>query len=189
MNKMELLKKLNALAKDNRGNSNERESAEKRLNELMKKYDIKIEDIEKEEEKDRYIEFTNIYERQLISQIVYKLFKRTKDVRGYISQRSKFKRTHLIVSMTDAEFIEFEYLYSVYKADLQKDMDLFYAAFINKNHIFPKYTDEELEAMENIPDEYTRGDRIRIDLMSRGIEISQIRKQIGGFNDGTSIKN
>ena len=54
MNKLDLLKKLKALANDNRGNNNERESAEKQLNKLMEKYHITEEDIGIEEVKNGF---------------------------------------------------------------------------------------------------------------------------------------
>ena len=57
MNKLDLLKKLKALANDNRGNDNERESAEKQLNKLMEKYNITEEDIGTEEVKRRDLYF------------------------------------------------------------------------------------------------------------------------------------
>ena len=180
MDKIQLLKKLNTLMQDTRGNSNERENAEKILAELIKKYNISLDDINNDEQKDRYIEFNNDYEKQLICQICYKLFKHEKSVRSFISKKSKFNRTHVIIQMTDEELIEFEYLYSIYKTDLAKEMNLFYTAFINKNNIFPELTDNELNLIKSTPSEYNNDERIRMTLMADGIKRSQIRKSIKG---------
>ncbi len=184
--KMELLKKLQRLAEDDRGNDNERISAETMLNQLMLKWNISINDLELDTEKPREIEFYSLYEKKLIFQICYKLFKNNKSIRGYVSQRSKYKRTHLTIDMTDSEFIEFEYLYSTYRQDLQKEMDLFYSAFVAKNNIYPELTKEEQEEINKKPDEYTKNERLRIRIMAEGIEMSQIRKQIGGPDEQES---
>lgn len=181
MNKIELIKKLKQLADDDRGNDNERISAETRLNELMIKYHIKIEDIIADEVKERCIPFDTEYEKRLIHQIAYKLWKRDKIIMSYVNKRKKFNREHLILELTDAEFIEFEYLYDIYRKDFKKEMDLFYMAFISKNKIYPKLTEEEQQEEDKKPDTISRSDKIRASMMMEGIQESQIRKRL---NDG-----
>ena len=178
MDKIELIKKLKSLADDSRGNDNERQSAETRLNELMLKYNIKIEDIIADEPKERFIPFDTEYEQRLIHQIVYKLWKHEKPIMSYTNKKKKFNREHLILNLTDAEFIEFEYLYDTYRRDFKKEMDIFYLAFISKNRIYPELTDEEREKVDNEPDPISRGDRIRASMMAEGIQTSQIRKRL-----------
>ena len=95
MDKIELIKKLKKLADDDRGNDNERISAETRLNELMIKYHIKIEDIIMDQVKERCIPFETEYEKRLIHQIAYKLWKRDKSIMSYTNKRKKFNRIHI----------------------------------------------------------------------------------------------
>lgn len=179
MEKMELIKKLKKLADDTRGNDNERQSAETRLNELMLKYNIKIEDIIMDEPKDRFIPFDTKYEERLIHQVAYKLWKHEKSIMSYTNKKKKFNREHLILNLTDAEFIEFQYLYDTYRMDFKKEMELFYAAFVSKNRIYPQLTEEEQERINNEPDTMSRGDRLRASMMAQGIQASEIRRRLG----------
>lgn len=179
MDKIELIKKLKSLADDSRGNDNERQSAETRLNELMLKYNIKIDDIIANQTKERFIPFDTEYEKRLIHQVAYKLWKHDKPIMSYTNQKKKFNREHLILELTDAEFIEFEYLYDTYRQDFKKEMELFYMAFVSKNRIYPELTKEEQEEADKQPDTMSRGDRIRASMMAEGIQTSQIRKRLG----------
>lgn len=174
MNKLDLIKKLKALASDERGNEEERKSAELRIKELMKKYKIKDEEINEVVMKDRYIEFTNEWESRLIHQIAYKMFK-DRSVRCYVNTRSRWRRSHLIIEMTDVECIEFQYMYEIYKRDLHNQMELFYYAFINKNVIFPP---DAPTKDENDPNRLSKSDAVRMSMMMQGIDRSQIRREL-----------
>ena len=93
------------------------------------------------------------------------------------------KRNWIWCEMTDAEFLQFEMEYPAYKNAMNKELDIFYLAFIQKNRIFPpdnlvpqKETDEEQ------PSQYSRGDRIRAAMMAEGMEFTNIRRQLNEQN-------
>lgn len=172
--KLELLNKLKALANDTRGNENERQTAEKQLEILMKKYKITEEDLGKVERKERKIWHYWDWEYRLVNQVCYKLFP---NFDRWSYRRDKH---HTYIELTDAEWIEFEYVYNIYKKDFEKELDLFFIAFIQKNHIFPEL-DKDPE-VPTIQDKYTKGELLRIGMMAQGIEHSQIRKALGEEN-------
>lgn len=174
MNKTELLKKLKALSKDERGNENERKRAEEQLNKLLIKYNINPESINTENLVRRDFYFKDEYEDKLIHQCIYKICGNRSIYKQYT------KRNWIWCEMTDAEYLQFELEYPAYKAAWHKEVDIFYLAFINKNRIFPpdnlvppKDEDEDVQ-----PSRYTRGDRMRAAMMAEGIEFTQIRRQL-----------
>lgn len=171
-NKMELLQKLNARVKDLRGNENERLVAEKQLNILMKKYGITEEGLGKTEVKHRDFYFKEEWERKLIVQVLYTIKGKDLNVRQYAN-----KRNWIFTDLTDTEYIEFETLYPAYKASFQKELNIFYLAFVNKNHIFPP--DSIVDTDDNSSDKYSRADRMRAAMMAEGIEFTKTRRQIG----------
>ena len=71
--KIEILKKLKALA--DRGIGGEKENAELLLKKYMKKYNISEKELNKDEEKEVYINLKNEIELRLASQILYAFFK------------------------------------------------------------------------------------------------------------------
>lgn len=169
MNKLDLLKKLKALASDDRGNNNERESAEKQLNKLMQKYNISEEDIGIDETKRRDLYFKTEWEHKLIAQTLYKLFPE----KPLYQQRNK--RNWCFVELTDAEYLEFEMYYSAYKGSFQKELDLFYLAFISTNNIYPKNPPKSTEPKS---DGFSRGDRMRAAMMAQGIQRTNVRREL-----------
>lgn len=171
--KLELLQKLQARMKDLRGNENERLVAEKQLNILMKKYGITEEDLGTEERKRRDFYFGNEWEHKLICQVLYTI----KGSNNPIYQ-SLHKRNWIWAELTDAEYIEFETLYPAYKASFQKELNIFYLAFVNKNNIFPA-NDKINNKESNVPSKYSRGERMRAAMMAEGIEFTNVRRQIG----------
>lgn len=171
MNKQDILKKLKSLAEDNRGNENERRQAEERLNELIEKYNIDPKSIDTDILVRRDLYFKTELEQKLLHQVVYKI---CGDRQMYISSR---KRNWIWCEMTDAEFLQFEMEYPTYKNAMNKELDIFYLAFINKNRIFPPHNlIKHQETNENTPSKYSRGDRIRAAMMAEGMEFTNIRR-------------
>lgn len=177
MNKEELLKKLKALSEDTRGNENERKIAEEQLNKLLIKYNIDPQSINTDNLVRRDLYYKDEIESKLIHQVIYKICGE-RDVYRQIR-----KRNWIWVEMTDAEFIEFEMEYPIYKQALHKELDIFYLAFIQKNRIFPPDTlVQPKETDENSPSKYSRGDRLRAAMMAEGIEFTNIRRQLNEQN-------
>lgn len=174
-NKDEVLKKLLALSKQ--GVGGEKVNAEALLNKLLKKHGLTIEDIDDTEEiKEWDIHFNTDYERKLIYQVMYMLFP-DKDVYHYVNKRRKHNRENLIIKLTNAQYIEFDYAYTIYKNALNKEFELFYSAFIQKNRIYPVKPREDIEA-ETIESKYNMEDQMKIAQFANGITKENIRQAI-----------
>ena len=175
MNKTDILKKLKALATDERGNENERKIAEERLNQLLIKYNIDPEDINTENLVKRDFYFREEWERKLLGQTLYMLFPE-KDF-----WKNKVKRNWIWCEMTDAEYLEFETHYCAYKASYQHEQELFFTAFISKNRIFPP--DDKIPENKRAPErKMSRGDRLRAAMMMEGIESTKVRRLLNEQN-------
>lgn len=183
MDKMKILNNLNELAK--RGVAGEKENAEKLLEKLLKKYNMTIEEIEKDIPKERYIlrseNKSNFdYEKTLIDQLLYKI-KPDAVTKVFVYKRIKRNRLTTIVELTDAEWLMFQYEFSIYKEALEKELGLFLSAFITKNQIYPNK--EQLKDIKDtatdIGDKYSKEELMRISMMSEGIKRAQVNKSIG----------
>lgn len=166
--KIEILKKLKALA--DRGIGGEKENAELLLKKYMKKYNISEKELNKDEEKEVYINLKNEIELRLASQILYAFFK---DAPLY---KQKGKRVKYYTILTTSQEIEFRYIYSVYLESFKKQELIFYRAFISKNNIFPKEANTDINKVS----QEEREEIIKASMMSQGIEKTNIRKCIGG---------
>lgn len=93
-----------------------------------------------------------------------------REVYTYVDKRLSYCTAHL----TNAEYIEFEYAYSIYKEAFSKELDLFYMAFIQKNHMFPS-RENKADDIPTIEDRCSEEDRIKISMMASGIERQSIR--------------
>ncbi len=167
--KLDILKKLKALA--DRGILGEKENAELCLKKLMKKYNINDEQLESTVRKRRYIKYKFDYECRLISQILYSMIP---ELPSYIPKDRR--RSYIIVDLSESEYIEFSYLYSIYKADFYKELDYFYSSFVGKNSIYPKETPKDLPKEK----ELTMDEKMKLSSYAEGIDRSKVRKSIGG---------
>lgn len=167
--KLDILKKLKALA--DRGIGGEKENSEALLKKLMKKYNIDDEQLESTVRKKRHIKYEFSYEMKLMCQIIYSM------IPGLPSYTPNDKRkSYLIVDLSESEFIEFSYLYSIYKEDFYKELEYFYSAFLGKNSIFPKDTPKDMPKEK----ELTLDEKMKLSMYASGIDRSNVRKSIGG---------
>lgn len=79
--KVELMKKLQRLAE--RGVGGEKEGAQKKLQQLMKKYDIEESDLSDDKLEDHEWKYHNDFELRLLKQTIYKVL-------GFVKGRLKF---------------------------------------------------------------------------------------------------
>ncbi|WP_302619459.1 hypothetical protein [uncultured Oscillibacter sp.] len=79
------------------------------------------------------------------------------------------------IECTAAERLEIEFSFEFYNAALEKELDRFYSAFLNKNRIFPE------NAIDQIPDpeEIDLEEAKRIYAMMAGMEEHRRRKALG----------
>ena len=186
MKKEDILKKLKALANDTRGNESERKSAEQMLDKLMKKYDITEKDLEKEDMKERWFYYDNGWEYRLLHQMNYAYL----DDRGWrVMKNAKLKgnRGWIFTDMTDAEYLEFQYMYDVLKTDMWRQMNCFYDAFIMKNNIYPNKKIEHDDDYVPPPDTRTNVEKFATAQFYQGIERTNIRKAIGGPSEEQKV--
>lgn len=135
MNKQELLRKLRALAK--RGVGGERQNAQKKIDELMKKYNISDEELEDEAVELYHFKFSGKREEALLTQIMYKVCDKTDNIYNFVYGKSgRTVRSELGCECTLAQRIEIDFLFEFYKRLYKREEELFYHAFVQKHHLF-----------------------------------------------------
>ena len=143
------------------------------LSNLLKKYNLTIEDIQNDKQMDFFFDIKK-KDMMFFNQI-------TKNVNAEISVYSiptkKVKEFSLkgscMISCTNAEYIEIDGKYSIYKKLYDDELEIFYSAFIMKNNLGIKsskttrdLTDDELEKWK------------RANEMAHGIKSKFYRKQL-----------
>lgn len=132
--KKELLKKLQALAE--RGVGGEKETAERKLRQLMEKYGIDEMEFAEDRLEEFEFKYKNAQEEQLIRQLLYKMFGAEWRSKSYTYRFGKGSKSIQGVECTRAEGIQLQIEYEFYKDLWQQEMQLFYNAFIQKHRLF-----------------------------------------------------
>jgi len=155
---IEKLKAIVKLVNDPASTPGEQDNGRRMLERLMKKHNITKEDLLNKEKYYYPFVFYTKWEKRLLIQVMYKVVGNKKDVLGY----SVGRRYYLLVSTIEAKDIQ--WLYDIYRKSFNKQLDEFYEAFVQANHIFAsgdstnrEYTEEEMERL------------IRIMQMAKGI--------------------
>lgn len=145
--KMELLKKLKALAE--RGVGGEKEGAQKKMEQLMKKYGIEDIDLLEEKVEDYDFRYHDEIEKKLIIQIFYKVVPDF-ETKMYIYRYGKGSRSMLGIACTKAQALQIQVEYEFYRELWKEEKELFFSAFLNKHNIFgeQKNGSEEKELTE-----------------------------------------
>lgn len=158
-----------------KGVGGEKENANKLLHKLMKKYNISEDDLEKEELHKHDVRFKTRWQEQLIHQIVY-MINPERDIYKYTNRKVKIA----ILELTDAEWIEHQYLYSIYKKSFEEELELFTSAFIQKNNIFPKEVPDRIKEQQEkeSKQEMNYYKMLKIGLMAQGIDYTNVRKAL-----------
>ena len=136
------IKKLQALAE--RGVGGEKETAARKLQELLKKNGIRnIEELTEEEYIFTLFSYKGALGRKLLRQCIYK-------VMGYDSDRTQYKprntRQKIGIYCTKAQKLEIELEFEFYERLFEEQQEIFLSAFIQKQRIFPQdapVSDEE----------------------------------------------
>ena len=128
--KIEFAKKLFALAQF--GIEGEKNNAQRMLEDFLQKHNLDLEELQ-----DSKIELCtfDVEEKHeaLFSQIVYSWFN---DVQILVPQ-DKRKKKQLIVKMTPLDALELKIKFEFYRDLLDKEYNIFYNAFVQKNKILP----------------------------------------------------
>lgn len=137
----ELLKKIKALA--DRGYGGEKENAQAILERLMAKHGISEADLEADKIKTHWFRYREELDKWLLGQIIYMVTGKVPfGCKGRYTNRPRKERG---IDCTEAERMEIEANYEFFKAHMQKELELFRAAFANKNRLFPDKTQEDTE--------------------------------------------
>lgn len=144
---LDLAKKLYELSK--RGESGEKENAASKLESVMKKYGITMDMLSDDEMKERVFLAEDGLERKFLWQIMSSVVGERSTF--YSKADSKKKKKRVFVKLTDIEFIEISEKFDFYWQKYNEDVMIFYKAFIQKNHLYKKLsenqsTDKELTA-------------------------------------------
>jgi hypothetical protein len=168
---IELAKKLKALSE--KGIGGEKITAEKMLNDLLKKYNITIEEIEGEKIQDYYFSVSE-NDFDLFNQIV-KCVKYSIKVYGRFPIKMikdySLGGNHSI-KCTASEYVEVEAKFSLYKKLYREELKIFYSAFLKANGLLidnPNKTEPTPEEIEKYR---------RVKEMSEKIKRGQYLKQL-----------
>jgi hypothetical protein len=178
MNKnIELAKKLKALS--DRGIGGEKVNAQKLLDDLLKKHNLSIEDIENEKIDDYYFS-----PKEKDEQLLYQITKRVNsEIKCYKIPQKKVKeyalKGNFIISCTLSESIEIEAMFDIYKKHLEKELEIFWYAFCKANNLLiqtnekREFSSLSSEEVENITRSYA---------MANNIKAETYRKQLADKN-------
>lgn len=138
----ERIKKLRALAL--RGVGGEKEQAQAILDELLKKYDLTLDDIDDEEIKSFDLEFHGKEQMQILIQTVYKVTNETGRC-NFLAYTGSGRacRTKLRAYCTEAQKHEITFLFEFYTRLFEKDRAMLLKAFIQKHKIFGELKEGE----------------------------------------------
>lgn len=170
MHLTELLKKLKALA--DRGEGGEAANAQAMLDSLLKKNNMTLEHLEQEEERDYSFKIKGEFNKRLLQQIARHL---NPEIKIYDVKRQYVREFggNLLVRCTAAEYILIDQMYAHYQALMEKEMNLFYSAFIAANNLFV-YTNKTTD--ELTPEEIER--ILRRDRIAQNIKSESFRRQL-----------
>nr|DAU50071.1 MAG TPA: Protein of unknown function (DUF2786) [Caudoviricetes sp.] len=157
----ELLKKLQALAE--RGVGGEKEGAERKLKELIKKYGIEEDGLLEDKEEEFEFHFKGKWEKKLLRQLFYKMFGLEYANKTYGYRYGKGSKSIYGINCTRAEGLQLQVEFEFYKSLYYEELELFQDAFIQKHKIFD---------LKDKPDdkEYTIEEKQRIMRMCQMME-------------------
>lgn len=173
--KTELLKKLKALSE--RGVGGEKQNAAALLSKLMEKYGFTEDDIELDKKEDEFFPYKENTEKRLLAQIIFMVT--GKSAFGCVGTYTGRSRKKLGVNCTAAEKLEIEAAFAFYKKAFEEELEVFYAAFAHKNHLFPencKVDDRSLDELQ--PEE--RRFLLKMEMMITGMDHHTMKKALPG---------
>ncbi len=173
---LSLAKKLRALAEQ--GEGGEKDNAVDMLTKYCAKHNISLSDLESDIKKQREFSIPDeIFAKKLFRQIAGHVVENV-DILVYkrkSDDKIKGKKS-FFVNLTDAEFIEIDTKFNFYLAKFNEDVILFYRAFIHKNKLYVKSSDDSNDEKELTPQELEEINKIRNMMM--GMESHKFLKQL-----------
>lgn len=167
-----IAKKLHALAE--RGVDGEKANAEKVLAAFLKKHNLKLDDLLGEQKTRRWFKVSKTKDKffhQVAASVLgvkFSTFTRP-SLKGMVG-----------IDLTAEEFVEVESRFDFYWRAYQEDLEVFYSAFIQRNKLYAKPSDDELrEDSEEKPLSLEQKQKLfKTQMMMQGIERRTHRKQL-----------
>lgn len=131
---LQKVKKIQALAE--RGDRGEKESAAALLERLMKQHGISETELEEDRRELAWFRYKTPLEHRLLNQVIFAVTGRAAS--GCVGAYTGRTRKKSGIECTAAERLEIEFSFEFYKAALEKELDRFYIAFIQKTSYSPK---------------------------------------------------
>src|SRR5690606_10587147 len=123
-----------------RGIGGERENAKLFLDQLLKKHNLTLEDIDSEQLRDRYYPYTTIWKRKIITQVICRVTNRF-EIYGYKGLKE------LCSKVTDCEHIQILELIDFHFENFEKEKKVFLkdleSAYIQKHRLFRDTDDDQ----------------------------------------------
>jgi hypothetical protein len=171
---IEKIRKVQALA--DRGVDGEKENAARMVERLMAEHDITEEELRDDIIERRWFRYASKdkYARKLMAQVIY-------TVTGEGSFWTRGRKAMAGVECTAAQGVEIAAMFEFYYAKFTEDIDMFYAAFLSKNDIYPSndiIKDDEEDDDDEPEIDVDRA--LKIGNMMKGMEKHEFRKQLGG---------
>ena len=160
------LKKLLNLA--NRGLGGEKKNAKTKLNLLLEKYNLSIDDLENWKKRYEYkARYRTKHERSLIVRIY-------ENIRPEINTYIDFKKKRFcVLELSKSEQIEFRLTYEIYRKALRKELERTFKGFLVSQNLFLKAERSQTLSEDDMEDFMKTKKR------SMDIDEINIRKQIG----------
>lgn len=174
MNKKDLLLKLRALAES--GEGGEKVNAQRKLEELMRKYGISESELETETDIPCEFTFHGKREKLLLAQIIYKVVNEKGRIYGFsYTDSGRACKTKLGCKATPAQKIEIEFLFDFYKQLYKREEEFFFSAFVQKHRLFGDLKDGEKAEEQSLEE------RIRMRTLMDGMcEETPVKRLEGG---------
>ena len=174
---LDRLRKMKQLA--DRGVGGERENAERLLAEIAAQYGINLADLEEEKLEDFYVTLKEVRKRKMLSQLCA-LKRQELKQEGVTLENYRMKmwncnepNLYAVSNCTKAEWLELMAKLEVLYRDYKRQLEDFYYAFLMANNLLLEPSDDTKAPSEEEMRKYSR-----ITRMSRGIEKSQLNKQL-----------
>lgn len=168
---MEKLKKIYALVL--KGEDGERQAAEKVFNDLCKKYEVALSDIQDDFDNAPlyyyHFNYSNSYTKILLIQIIKKVTQSADKIYHLRDENGKRRRNVLSAECTYEQKVEIDILYDFYKMLWEKELTTFMYAFCIKHKLERTLSDEEKERALNAPSFFSEDESRRMLEMVKGL--------------------
>lgn len=169
LKKYELIKKLKAMV--DRGTEEERKTAKKKIDLLIEKYNLDLNDcnLDYEVYSRHPFYYKGKYEKSILVQVFAMITKGDDKVHIYhgLTETCKRSSNRLVAVCTESQAIEIKIAYEFYLELFYEDLDLFLMAFISKHNLFGNPTSDEEEDYRN---DYTKEQLFRMSLFATGLK-------------------